>query len=96
MAKKEEIKKKKIESTIVDNVPTDAVEIFKQPWNLTVLKGEMTRSQVNMLIELVGQLQGRIREAQRDQRTSLFSSEDFGEEGKISIDILNVYSYNKN
>lgn len=87
MAKKEEIKKKKIESTIVDNVPTDAVEIFKQPWNLTVLKGEMTRSQVNMLIELVGQLQGRIREAQRDQRTSLFSNEDFGEEGKISIDI---------
>ena len=86
MARKEEIRKEKIESTILNNVPTTAVEMFRQPWNLTVLKGEMTRSQVNMLIELVGQLQERIKEKIEERKQSLFGDDDF-DNGRMAVDV---------
>lgn len=87
MEKKEELKKKQVETAIIDNVPMKAVEWMRQPHNITMLKGDMTRSQVNMMIELVSQLQEKIKEKLASKENLIFSDEDFDEEGYTSVDI---------
>lgn len=79
-------KDKKHEKQILDNVPAEAVKWLKQPYNLTFLRGELSMSQLNVLVELVSSLQVKIEESLANSRT-LFTDEDYDPFRRVQVRI---------
>lgn len=77
-------KVKKHEKAVLDNVPAEAVQWLKQPHNLTFLRGELSMSQLNIMVELVGQLQAKIEEGVASGRT-LFTDEDYDPFKRVEV-----------
>ena len=77
-------KNKKYEKVILENVPSESVKWLKQPYNLTFLRGELSMSQLNILVELVNQLQERIEES-LSMGNTLFSNEDYDPYSRVEV-----------
>lgn len=75
---------KKHEKVILDNVPQENVLWLKQPHNLTFLRGELSMSQLNILVELVNQLQVKIEESLSCGQ-SLFKDEDYDPFQRVEV-----------
>lgn len=77
-------KNKKHEKTLLDNVPSEAAQWLKQPYNLTFLRGDLSMSQLNIMVELVSALQVKIEESLATGRT-LFTDEDYDPFKRVQV-----------
>ena len=83
---KKEPQKKKIENAIVRSTKDgDALKWLRQPNNLTYLRGDMTKPQLNIFNELLDALQERISERLKGGRTTIFDDSDFVEDSESGI-----------
>lgn len=91
MAKK--VSDAKIEKIISKNLPSERQHYTRQPISLTFLKGDLTLSQVNALVEVVDSVQDKINAVLQKGKDStghysdLFSLQDTGPDGRVNIDI---------
>lgn len=91
MAKKSS--ESKIDNIISKNLPSERQHYTRQPISLTFLKGDLTLSQVNALVEVVDSVQDKINAVLQKGKDSqghygdLFSLQDAGPDGRVNIDI---------
>lgn len=83
----------KIDKIISKNLPSERQHYTRQPISLTFLKGDLSLSQVNALVEVVDSIQDKIAavlKKGRDEQghySNLFSLQDVGPDGRVNIDI---------
>lgn len=83
----------KIDKIISKNLPSEKQHYTRQPISLTFLKGDLTLSQVNALVEVVDSVQDKINavlQKGKDETghySDLFSMQDVGADGRVNIDI---------
>lgn len=83
----------KIDKIISKNLPSEKQHYTRQPISLTFLKGDLTLSQVNALVEVVDSVQDKINavlQKGKDESghySDLFSKQDVGADGRVNIDI---------
>lgn len=83
----------KIEKIISKNLPSEQQHYTRQPISLTFLKGDLSLSQVNALVEVVDSVQDKINAVLQKGKdaqghySDLFSQQDTGPDGRVNIDI---------
>lgn len=83
----------KIEKIISKNLLSEHQHYTRQPISLTFLKGDLTLSQVNALVEVVDSVQDKITAVLKKGRdaqghySNLFDMQDVGPDGRVNIDI---------
>ena len=85
-----QIDKKKIDSALSKVVPgNEALRWLRQPNNLTYLRGNLTKPQLNMMNEIIDILQERISQRLREGKTTLFDDADFMDDnGKGAFPVM--------
>lgn len=82
----------KIEKIISNNLPSEQ-HYTRQPISLTFLKGDLSLSQVNALVEVVDSVQDKITAVlkkgkdEQGHYSNLFGLQDVGPDGRVNIDI---------
>lgn len=83
----------KIDKIISKNLPSERQHYTRQPISLTFLKGDLSLSQVNALVEVVDSVQDKINAVLQKGKdasghySDLFSQQDAGPDGRVNIDI---------
>jgi len=83
----------KIDKIISKNLPSERQHYTRQPISLTFLKGDLSLSQVNALVEVVDSVQDKINAVLQKGKdaeghySDLFSLQDTGPDGRVNIDI---------
>lgn len=83
----------KIDKIISKNLPSEKQHYTRQPISLTFLKGDLSLSQVNALVEVVDSVQDKINAVLQKGKDAqghygdLFSLQDTGPDGRVNIDI---------
>lgn len=83
----------KIDNIISKNLPSEKQHYTRQPISLTFLKGDLSLSQVNALVEVVDSVQDKINAVLQKGKdaqghySDLFSQQDTGPDGRVNIDI---------
>ena len=92
-AKKEQVTaqktKKAQDETIMKNLPQN-VEWIKQPYALSVMRGDLSLTQTHIMVELMGALQVKINDFiahMGEEGNAVFKEEDFNENGVAHVDV---------
>lgn len=81
--------KKAQDESIMKNLPQD-VEWIKQPYALSVMRGDLSLTQTHIMVELMGALQVKINDFiahMGEEGNAVFKEEDFGEDGLAHVDV---------
>ena len=77
------------EETIMKNLPQN-VEWIKQPYALSVMRGDLSLTQTHIMVELMGALQVKINDFiahMGEEGNAVFKEEDFNEDGVAHVDV---------
>lgn len=81
--------KKAQDETIMKNLPQN-VEWIKQPYALSVMRGDLSLTQTHIMVELMGALQVKINDFiahMGEEGNAVFKEEDFNENGVAHVDV---------
>ena len=81
--------KKAQDESIMKNLPQN-VEWIKQPYALSVMRGDLSLTQTHIMVELMGALQVKINDLishMGEEGNAVFKEEDFDEEGVAHVDV---------
>ena len=81
--------KKAQDETIMKNLPQN-VEWIKQPYALSVMRGDLSLTQTHIMVELMGALQVKINDFiahMGEEGNDVFKEEDFNENGVAHVDV---------
>lgn len=81
--------KKAQDESIMKNLPQN-VEWIKQPYALSVMRGDLSLTQTHIMVELMGALQVKINDFishMGEEGNAVFKEEDFDEEGVAHVDV---------
>lgn len=81
--------KKAQDETIMKNLPQN-VEWIKQPYALSVMRGDLSLTQTHIMVELMGALQVKINDFiahMGEEGNAVFKEEDFNEDGVAHVDV---------
>ena len=87
--KKAQKTKKAQDETIMKNLPQN-VEWIKQPYALSVMRGDLSLTQTHIMVELMGALQVKINDFiahMGEEGNAVFKEEDFNENGVAHVDV---------
>ncbi len=89
MRKKASVSKKAQDESIMKNLPQN-VEWIKQPYALSVMRGDLSLTQTHIMVELMGALQVKINDFishMGEEGNAVFREEDFNEDGVAHVDV---------
>ena len=81
--------KKAQDESIMKNLPQN-VEWIRQPWGISVMRGDLSLTQTHIMVELMGALQVKINDFiahMGEEGNSVFKEEDFNENGVAHVDV---------